>query len=410
MRMYWRRLCALVIVVLVAGMIGASTQAASAFASPAFQTQWQAGEAVTPNFWGPLETAKDGQQESYKEAPGGKRTAQYFDKARMEQFDPNARVTTGLLTVELKSGKLQLGDTTFEQRAPARINVAGDPGTNGLTYADLSTFAEYYDPTSANTYSAYISGDNHQFTPLTADNANPYAAQFDTPTGNTFTYVADPTNHYGQVVYSPFQDFIKRLTDAGIAIDQTPGYPISPVVIATVPIGGKATTVFVQAFERRVLTYNPNNDPAFRVEFGNIGQQYYAWRYGTSASAPVASAPTTAPTTVPAPMVSASTPVPATPPAVTPATSGVTFTSVQGAKPGNVATVMVQTAPNASCSIGYVTPKGTQSEAAGLVTKTAGADGDVSWSWLIGGATKPGTGSVTVTCNGVNATTNITIG
>ncbi|MCA1725408.1 MAG: hypothetical protein LC748_14405, partial [Thermomicrobia bacterium] len=69
------------------------------------------------------------------------------------------------------------------------------------------------------------------------------------------------------------------LTAAGIPIDQTPGYPIAPVIIATVPIGGKATTVFVQAFERRVLTYNPNNDPAFRVEFGNIGQHYYRWRY-----------------------------------------------------------------------------------------------------------------------------------
>ncbi len=199
----------------------------------------------------------------------------------MEQFDPNARVTTGLLTVELKSGKLQLGDGTFEQRAPAQINIAGDPGTNGLTYADLSKFTEYYDPASPNTYSAYIFGDNHQFTPLTTGNSQPYAAQFNVPApGDTFIYIADPSNRYGQVVYSPFQDFIKRLTDAGVAIDQTPGFPISPVIIAQVPIGGKMTTVFVQAFERRVLTYNPNNDPAFRVEFGNIGQHYYRWRYG----------------------------------------------------------------------------------------------------------------------------------
>jgi hypothetical protein len=27
---------------------------ANAFANPAFQTQWQQGKAVTPNFWGPL--------------------------------------------------------------------------------------------------------------------------------------------------------------------------------------------------------------------------------------------------------------------------------------------------------------------------------------------------------------------
>lgn len=265
------------LVALWVGTMGA--QAASGYASPMIEASWKQAEGIQPNFWGPLSTARDGQQEPYKEAPSGKRTVQYFDKARMEQFDRNARVTTGLLTVELKGGKLQLGDGTFEQRSPAQINIAGDPGTTGLTYADLSKFAEYYDPTNANTFSAYIATGNHQFTPLTAENAKPYAAQFDTPSGDTFTYVADPSNHYGQVVYSPFQDFIKRLTDAGVAIDQTPGYPISPVVIAQVPIAGKTTTVFVQAFERRVLTYNPNNDAAFRVEFGNIGQHYYRWRY-----------------------------------------------------------------------------------------------------------------------------------
>ncbi|HEY8292826.1 MAG TPA: hypothetical protein VIG44_10075, partial [Thermomicrobiales bacterium] len=54
-------------------------QAASKFADPAFQAQWQAGEAVTTNFWGPLETAKDGQMEDYADVQGGKRLVQYFD-------------------------------------------------------------------------------------------------------------------------------------------------------------------------------------------------------------------------------------------------------------------------------------------------------------------------------------------
>ncbi len=279
MRQRWGFMLSVAMVALWVGTLG--VQAASGYATPMIQAAWQQGEAVQPNFWGPPVNAKDVSPEPYKEAPGGKRIVQYFDKARMEQFDPNARVTTGLLTVELKSGKVQLGNGTFEQRAPAQINIAGDPGTTGLTYADLSQFAEYYDPSSPNTYSAYIFGENHQFTPLTAENAKPYAAQFDVPPpSDTFTYVADPSNHYGQVVYTPFKDFIDRLTAANIPIDQTPGYPISPVIVATVPIGGKATTVFVQAFERRVLTYNPNNESAFRVEFGNIGQHYYRWRYG----------------------------------------------------------------------------------------------------------------------------------
>jgi hypothetical protein len=57
--------------------------------------------------------------------------------------------------------------------------------------------------------------------------------------------------------------------------------------------------VFIQAFERRVLTYTPGNPPGFAVEFGNIGQHYYLWRYGTAIT----------PTAVPAPL-----PAPAPPP------------------------------------------------------------------------------------------------
>jgi hypothetical protein len=36
----------------------------------------------------------------------------------------------------------------------------------------------------------------------------------------------------------------------------------------------------MQCFERRCLTYTPGNDPAWQVEAGNVGQHYYAWRYG----------------------------------------------------------------------------------------------------------------------------------
>ena len=97
--------------------------------------------------------------------------------------------------------------------------------------------------------------------------------------GGTFT-LADPSDTYGQLVYYPFQDFIDAADEGGGADRPDAGLPISPMIVATVPIGGKPTTVFIQAFERRVLTYNPNNDPAFRVEFGNIGQHYYKWRYG----------------------------------------------------------------------------------------------------------------------------------
>lgn len=101
-------------------------------------------------------------------------------------------------------------------------------------------------------------------------------------------------------------------------------------------------------------------------------------------------------------------PVGPAPPA--PSASGVTFTSVRGGRPGGTAAVSVQTAPFASCTIEYITPAGTRSVAQGLVPRTADAQGRASWSWVIGTATRPGTGTVTVTCNGVSARTGITIG
>lgn len=102
------------------------------------------------------------------------------------------------------------------------------------------------------------------------------------------------------------------------------------------------------------------------------------------------------------------TALPATAPPV-PVAAGVTFTNVQGGRRGGTASVSVKTVPNASCSISYITPHGTASEAQGLTTKTADASGYVYWAWKIGTNTNPGTGSVRVTCNGISASAAITI-
>lgn len=50
-------------------------------------------------------------------------------------------------------------------------------------------------------------------------------------------------------------------------------------------VSGELRWVLVQAFERRILTYTPDNDPSWRVEMGNVGRHYYEWRYGTPAPA-----------------------------------------------------------------------------------------------------------------------------
>lgn len=134
----------------------------------------------------------------------------------------------------------------------------------------------------------------------------------------------------------------------------------------------------------------------------------------TPTRAPVpTSTPTRVPTSSPTPRpTSTPTPVPptATPaPSPTPVPSGVTFLSITGGPPGAMATASVQTAPGAACTIQFTRPLGTISTAQGLTPKTADASGKVDWTWKIWELSETGTGSVTVTCNGISASAPLEI-
>ncbi|MCA1669212.1 MAG: hypothetical protein LC793_17835 [Thermomicrobia bacterium] len=146
-----------IVMLLMTNSVAAATQ----FASPAFMQRWQQDETITPNFWGPLANARDGQHEPYAEGQAaaictpdmaacsraiiaGQRTVQYFDKGRMELTTPGGPVTSGLLVVEMMTGRIQTGLTAFEQRTPAAVPVAGDP-SNTLYYRDIA-IATYAKP------------------------------------------------------------------------------------------------------------------------------------------------------------------------------------------------------------------------------------------------------------------------
>ena len=98
--------------------------------------------------WGPHANSPE-MAEPYVEGTAGMRTVQYYDKSRMEiSVDPDVDpqsvwyVTNGLLVIEMVSGRLQVGDGTFQDRAPAWINVAGDPEDPlGPTYATFGDAA-----------------------------------------------------------------------------------------------------------------------------------------------------------------------------------------------------------------------------------------------------------------------------
>jgi hypothetical protein len=88
----------------------------------------------------------------------------------------------------------------------------------------------------------------------------------------------------------------------------------------------------------------------------------------------------------------------------------VQIVSATGAAPGGRASVTAKAPPEATCSIGYTTPAGTSSKAQGLGTKMVDSSGAVSWTWDIGPSTRPGTGTVVVTCDGSSARSSISIG
>lgn len=202
-----------------------------------FQQVWDMADADVEShianrswYWGP--TPISGIiKEPYQEAPGGFREVQYWDKARMEN-NPNEvsfpwAVTNGLLVSEMMNGKVQLGDNKFENRAPANINVAGDPGSDGITYAKLKDYAQLNAPV----YPAF--------------------AKFNADTSGKW---------YGNDVYGP-------------------GLPVTRAFETTVYVDGVEKKVTVQAFERRVLTETKDNPDPFKVEMGNAGQHYVKYRY-----------------------------------------------------------------------------------------------------------------------------------
>ena len=118
---------------------------------------------------------------------------------------------------------------------------------------------------------------------------------------------------------------------------------------------------------------------------------------GCADVAPAAADPRSKPR---APSVSASAPVPATSRLVADEPAGalaISLSVTSPASPGSTASTTARTAPRASCEISVTYASG-PSEAQGLVPRSADASGSVSWSWIVGLNTTPGSWPVDVRC------------
>lgn len=287
----------------------------------AFERVWAASDGVVANgdvtrtwFWGPAPLFTI--DESYREGVEGQRRVQYWDKGRMEISNPNDDpaspwyVSSGLLPIEMISGRIQTGDRDTQRRSPADIPIVGDP--NRATNPNAPTYADFFAVTTVFLDSRLV--------PVSADPIGPIAA--DSPAPPRFgDLVAEQLLPGGEIQRRPdlaasvpgtrlvyysgvlshnipevFWNFLQQIESPQVNGTDRPdmladwvylvGYPASEPYWVTTNIDGFPQDVMVQVYERRVLTYNPDNAPSLQVQMGNTGSDYYRWRYELTSPPP----------------------------------------------------------------------------------------------------------------------------
>ncbi|MDQ3547808.1 MAG: CHRD domain-containing protein [Chloroflexota bacterium] len=297
-RITLRKRAATIVALLLLTLMVAAPASADHIDNPDFARTWERtdkpvvdGVVDRTQIWG-LSVTEDSIMEPYAESPDGMREVQYFDKSRMEINNPNAFddglwfVTNGLLVVEMVEGKIQIGDTEFDESPdPAEINIVGDPADEsglGPTYADIGAFGLPDKPATAEgtTITAVISDDG------TVSNDQSYA---------TFGVTAEERvteEGIDHTVASVFWEFMNSegiVWENGAYVTENlfenpfyaTGYPIAEAYWATALVEGTERDILWQCFERRCLTYTPGNPDGYLVEAGNVGQHYFRWRYET---------------------------------------------------------------------------------------------------------------------------------
>lgn len=275
------------VVLLVACVRGIAESPANA----SFHSTWQrtdqpvaAGQVDRTWMWG-LEAFTGDVSEPYDQGPSGQRIVQYFDKSRMELNDPDGdrsdpwHVTNGLLVVELMSGTIQTGDASFLPRRPSVANVAGDANDpNGPTYATLAMIAGVEPLDEGEVIDQTLSRRG-------AIGTSQSAAAYNVTAGP----LSPETNHRTASIFWEFMNSSGQISEESGNLTTAPlfpnpyyatGLPVTEAYWATVLVDGQPQEVLLQAFERRVLTYTPGNPDGWKVEAGNVGQHYHAWRYG----------------------------------------------------------------------------------------------------------------------------------
>jgi len=213
-----------------------------------------------------------------------------------DPLEPAWWLTAGRLPWELLSGLIQVGDSRFIQREPPAIPIVGDPDGGGVTYAALAKAAK----TQSDLPGILVidAQGNVSYDPATPDIDVVSAPGSAAIEGGNLPHI----------IPTVFLDFLQQpgwvatdlsWVEAGsgrsvtryyhYTLVQAPqripwlwlvGLPITEPYWTRAKVGGVERWILVQCFERRCLSYTPDNPDPWKVEFTNTGLHYYQWRYG----------------------------------------------------------------------------------------------------------------------------------
>lgn len=359
------------------------------FASAAFERVFnrtdllvRSGQVKRTYFWGPGPNTP-GLIEQYNEGINRQRLVQYFDKSRMELNNPNSDknnpffVTNGLLTVELISGFIQVGDKDFVNYRPACIPMSGDFGdTNAPTYF---AFQGVSNTQAGDHPAADRTGQNATETIDRDGKVGNDPSKASIPGVNFVHYEATTKHNIPNAFWTFLNSSGPVRNDQGQVVNEqlsqpwfyATGLPISEPYWAKAKIDGQLKDVLIQAYERRALTYVPTNPTGFQVEMANIGQHYFDWRYRNYGYCPQNPVSTpTAPVPAPTSTTASGTPHP-------------TGTSVGTTTPGTTATVSTTTTTTPNTTVTAVTSATPNTTVTVGATITPGASVTVSVSTTV---------------------------
>lgn len=298
-------------------LIGATISQVLAQTKPqeqAFYALWGRTDALVAEeavartwYWGPSPFAT--LDEEYRQGIVGKRQVMYWDKGRMEITNPNEDptsswyVTAGMLSIEMISGSIRVGDDETVALGTVQVSIAGDPDRRN---ASAPTYASFGPVTTANIDSRMQIATDEPLGPTMGENTAPprqgelvdealnrnseVSHRPDLAAAYPETRLVYYDSVLGHNIPRVFWEFLQKVGKVQINGEQRQdllidwqyvmGHPASEPYWVRTRVNHVERDVLVQVYERRILTYNPSNPIGWRVEMGNVGQHYYKWRYG----------------------------------------------------------------------------------------------------------------------------------